>query len=175
MGYAAFDAIGFGALGYGKRWHFAGVIHDGSETLLWVVDDGVIFDELQLFFGESHRSKCASDGAACKRGAGRLNRCMVNPFAISWLWRGLKGNSVTFAVLFASLLLGWSVSKEVAHLLTRMGVHWLYVMILPAIFFMWLAKRENRFIPDESKRKLYARSLIIGSIVLAIAIAKLRD
>jgi len=77
-------------------------------------------------------------------------------------------------VLFATLLLGWSVSKEVAHLLTRLGVHWLYVMILPAVFFMWLAKQENRFIPDESKRKLFARSLIVGSIVLAIAIAKLR-
>ena len=99
---------------------------------------------------------------------------MVNPFAISWLWRGLKGNSVTFAALFASLLLGWSISGEVGHLLTRMGVHWLYVMILPAFFFMWLAKRENRFIPDESKRKLYARCLIAGSLLLAIVIAKLR-
>jgi len=100
---------------------------------------------------------------------------MVNPFAISWLWRGFKGNSVTFAVLFASLLLGWSISNEVAHLLSRMGVHWLYAMILPAVLFMWLAKWENRFIPDESKRKIYARSLIVGSIVLAIAIAKLRS
>ena len=99
---------------------------------------------------------------------------MVNPFAISWLWRGLKGHSVTFAVLFASLLLGGSISREVSYLLTRLGVHWLYVMILPAVFFMWLAKHEDRFIPDESKRKLYARSLIIGSILVAIAIAKLR-
>jgi len=56
-----------------------------------------------------------------------------------------------------------------------MGVHWLYAMILPAFFFMWLAKRENRFIPDESKRKIYARTLIVGSIVLAIVIAKLRN
>ena len=100
---------------------------------------------------------------------------MVNPFAISWLWRGLKGNSVTFAALFASLLLGWSISGELGRLLTRMGVHWLYVMILPAFFFMWIAKRENRFIPDESKRKLYARCLIGGSILLAILIAKLRN
>ena len=100
---------------------------------------------------------------------------MVNPFAISWLWRGLKGNSVTFAALFASLLLGWSIAAEVHHLLQRMGVHWLYAMILPAFFFMFLAKHEDQFLPDESKRKLYARSLIAGSIVLAIVIAKLRN
>ena len=99
---------------------------------------------------------------------------MFNPFALSWLWRGLKGNSVTFAVLFAALLLGWSISAEFGQLLQRLGVHWLYAMILPAICFMVLAKNEQRFIPDEAKRKLYARALIAGAIVLAILIAKLR-
>jgi hypothetical protein len=99
---------------------------------------------------------------------------MINPFAISWLWRGVKGHSVTFAALFASLLLGWSISTELSHLLTRLGVHWLYVMIIPTVLFVWLAKHEDRFIPDESRRKLYARGLIVGSILVAILIAKLR-
>jgi hypothetical protein len=95
---------------------------------------------------------------------------MINPFAISWLWRGFKGNSVTFALLFASLLLGWSLSHWVKVGLTHLGVHWLYVMIIPVVFFSWLAKREPLYIPDEAKRKLYARGLIAGSIVLAIVI-----
>lgn len=42
------------------------------------------------------------------------------------------------------------------------------------VFFSWLFERENRFIPDEAKRKLYARSLIAGSIALAILMAWLR-
>jgi hypothetical protein len=100
---------------------------------------------------------------------------MVNPFAISWLWRGFKGRSVTFALLFASCLFGWPISGEVGHLLARLGVHWLYALILPALFFMWLAKREDRFIPDEAKRKLWARGLIAGSILLAILIAWARS
>lgn len=100
---------------------------------------------------------------------------MVNPFAItSWLWRGLKGNSVTFALLFASLLLGWSISAETGRLLSRLGVHWLFVLILPGIFFMWLAKHENAIVREESRRKLLARSLIAGSIILAIMIARFR-
>lgn len=99
---------------------------------------------------------------------------MLNPFAISWLWRGFKGNSVTFAALFASCVLGWSLSHQVNMLLTRLGVHWLYALMLPAIFCLWLAKREDRFIPDEAKRKLWARGLIGGSILLAILIAWLR-
>jgi hypothetical protein len=96
---------------------------------------------------------------------------MVNPFALSWLWRGFKGKSVTFALLFASFVLGWPISGAVGHLLARLGVHWLYALIIPAFFFMWLAKREDRFIPDEAKRKLYARSLIAGSMAVALLIA----
>lgn len=99
---------------------------------------------------------------------------MINPFALSWLWRGFKGKSVTFALLFASLLLGASLAQAFSTLLTRLGVHWLYVMIFSALFFPWLAKREPQFIPDENKRKLYARSLIIGAIVLAIVINQIR-
>ena len=99
---------------------------------------------------------------------------MVNPFAISWLWRGLKGRSLTFALLFASFVLGWSLTHAVNVLLTRLGVHWLYALLLPALFFMWLAKREDRFIPEEAKRMLYARSLIAGSVILAIVINQMR-
>lgn len=99
---------------------------------------------------------------------------MVNPFAISWLWRGLKGNSVTFALLFASFLVGLSLSHYVKLALTKLGVHWLYVMILPVVFFSWLAKREERILPDEQQRKLWARSLIAGSILVALLISWLR-
>lgn len=100
---------------------------------------------------------------------------MFNPVAVSWFWRGVRGHSVTFAVLFAALLLGWSIMSELRHLLRHLGVHWIYAMILPTLFFIWLARSEDRFIPDEANRKLYARSLIAGSILLAIVIAKLRN
>jgi uncharacterized membrane protein YfcA len=100
---------------------------------------------------------------------------MVNPFAISWLWRGFRGRSVTFALLFATCVLGWPISTQVNHLLARLGVHWLYALVLPAIAFMWLAKREDRLIPDEAKRKLWARGLIATSIVLALLVSWLRS
>ena len=108
--------------------------------------------------------------AACKPDTRRLTRGMVNPFALSWLWRGFKGRSVTFALLFASFMVGLSLAHFVKVALTRLGVHWLYVLILPVVFFSWLAKREDRFIPDEGKRTLYARGLIVGSILLALLI-----
>ena len=96
---------------------------------------------------------------------------MVNPL---WLWRGLKGNSVTFAALFASVLLGASIAGGFHHLLAALGFHWLYVLLVPIFLFSWLSKKEPIWLPDEGKRKLYARSLIVGSILVAILIAKLR-
>ena len=98
----------------------------------------------------------------------------MNPFAIGWFWRGFRGKSVTFALLFAAFVLGLSISHELNVLLNRLGVHWLYALILPAVAFTILAKLEPRYIPDETKRKLYARSLIAGSLVLAILITWLR-
>ncbi|HWA26307.1 MAG TPA: hypothetical protein VG734_11640 [Lacunisphaera sp.] len=99
---------------------------------------------------------------------------MANPFAIAWLWRGFKGNSVTFALLFASFLVGLSLSHYVQVALTRLGVHWLYVLILPVAFFSWLAKREDRIIPDEVHRKRWARGLIVASILVALLITWFR-
>lgn len=96
---------------------------------------------------------------------------MVNPF---WLWRGLKGNSMTFAALFASVLIGASIAGGFKHLLAALGVHWLYVILIPIFLFSWLAGQEPRWFPDEAKRKLYARGMIAGSIVIAIIVAALR-
>ncbi len=98
----------------------------------------------------------------------------MNIFAVNWLIKGLRGNSVTFAALFASFVLGASLSHYLNALLTRVGVHWLYALILPACFFIWLSKREDRVIADERKRRLWARSLIGGSILLALLIAWIR-
>jgi hypothetical protein len=96
---------------------------------------------------------------------------MVNPL---WFWRGLMGNSVTFAALFASVLVGASIAGGVHHLLAALGIHWLYVILIPIFFFSWLNRKEPQWLPDAAKRKLYARSLIVGSILLAILIAWLR-
>ena len=86
---------------------------------------------------------------------------MVNPL---WLWRGLKGHSVTFAALFASVLLGASISGGFHHLLAALGVHWLYVLLIPIFLFSWMSKKEHLWFPDPAKRRLYARSLIIGRV-----------
>jgi len=81
---------------------------------------------------------------------------------------------VTFAALFASVLLGASISGGFHHLLAALGVHWLYVLLIPIFLFSWMSKKEHLWFPDPAKRRLYARSLIIGSVLAAILVAWLR-
>lgn len=169
------DAGVVGPVGGGERRAAPRAVHHGGEALLGVLDEEEVVDHLLLFGGERHGvGTVRRPGAACKRAAVSLHCGMVNPFAISWLWRGFRGNSVTFALLFATFMLGWPLSGQVNHLLAWLGVHWLYALVLPAFFFMWLAKREERLIPEEAKRRVYARGLIVGSLMLALLIALVR-
>lgn len=98
----------------------------------------------------------------------------MNVFAVSWFWRGLKGHSVTFSLLFASFVLGLSISGGIKRLLADLGVHWLYVLILPVVFFTWMNSQEPKWIPDEKRRRTIARALLFGSVVLAILINQIR-
>lgn len=112
-------------------------------------------------------------GAACQRGGKRLNHG-VNFFVLGWFWNGLKGHSVTFSTLFALFLFGVSVAGGVGRLLAALGVHWLYVLLAPGVLFWWLNKKEPQWIPDPERRKHIARSLLFGSIVLAVVINQIR-
>ncbi len=88
-----------------------------------------------------------------------------------WFWRGLKGHSVTFAVLFASLVLGFSLMGVIHRVLADVGVHWLYVLLIPIFLVRWLSKREAVWIPDEARRRRIARSILAVSLVVAVVAA----
>ncbi len=98
----------------------------------------------------------------------------VNVFAISWFVRGLRGNSIIFAVLFAFFVCGFSLSHEIDLLLLKLGVHWLVALILPFCIFAILARFEDRIFPNERLRKLWARCLLAGSLLAAVLIAWLK-
>lgn len=93
---------------------------------------------------------------------------------VTWFWRGLKGHSITFSALFASVVLGISIAGSIGQLLRSLGLHWLYVIILPGIFFGWVNSREARWIPDEKKRRRTARGIIFGSALLAVIINQIK-
>jgi hypothetical protein len=92
----------------------------------------------------------------------------------TWLWRALRGQSVTFAALFALALLGLSVVRILRHLLAAAGVPWLALLIIPALVIGYLARHEEQWVPDVAIRRRWARRLVFGSIGIAVALSFLK-
>lgn len=91
----------------------------------------------------------------------------LTPISTLWFWRGLSGHSVTFASLFASVILGFSISKGMHHVLGVLGFGWVYVILIPILIFKLLAKAEARWIPDPKRRRTIALGILLGSLALS--------
>ena len=88
----------------------------------------------------------------------------------SWFWKGLRGQSVTFAALFAFGLLGFSVIRALRHLLHAMHAPWYLWLLLPIVLVSWLSRWETNWLPDEQQRRRWSRSLIFGAIGVSVLI-----
>jgi drug/metabolite transporter (DMT)-like permease len=98
----------------------------------------------------------------------------VNPISgSSWLWKALRGNSVTFAALFAFGILGISIGRIIKNALGAMGIPFVGLIILPIIIIGMIAKREERWLPDPAMRKKWSRRLVFGAIGASVLLALL--
>lgn len=92
----------------------------------------------------------------------------MNPLsAVTWLWKALRGRSVTFAALFALTLTGFSVLSWLKWLLAFSGAHWLALLVGPTLVLTLLVRKEAEWIPDEQVRRRWAQGLVFGSILAA--------
>jgi hypothetical protein len=99
----------------------------------------------------------------------------MNPFSgATWLWRALRGQSVVFAALFAFALLGLSIVRLLQRALAAAGLPWLALLIIPALLFGYLARREERWLPDADLRRRWSRRLVFGAIAVAIGLSFLK-
>lgn len=97
----------------------------------------------------------------------------LTPVSALWFWRGLTGHSITFATLFASVLLGFSISRELHHYLAFLGFNLLYVILIPVLIFKLLAKAETIWIPDPKRRRQIALGILLGSLAVSLGIGYL--
>ncbi len=74
---------------------------------------------------------------------------------------------MTFAALFASLVLGFSLMGLLHRVLADVGIHWLFVLLVPFFLVRWLSKKEPEWIPDANLRRKIALWTLFGSLVVA--------
>lgn len=102
----------------------------------------------------------------------RLWSDSVNPVSVAaWSWRAMRGHSVIFASLFASAVLGLSVISGFRYVLTRLGAPWYAWLLVPIVVVGYCAKKEHEWIPEPERRRIWARRIVFGSIVLSLLIA----
>lgn len=92
---------------------------------------------------------------------------------VPWFWRALRGHSVTFAALFAAGILGVSVVGWFRHVLRELGLPWWVWLVLPAVGIAVLARKEKTWLPDETRRRKWARGVMAVAIAAVMVLAKL--
>ncbi|MDQ8203846.1 hypothetical protein [Pelagicoccus sp. SDUM812003] len=90
----------------------------------------------------------------------------MNPLDGLPLWRALRRFSLTFAVIFASSMLGFSVVKLLRKVLGELSVPWLALWIGPIVLVSVIAKKEQVWIPDFTLRKRIAWGIVIASLAM---------
>ncbi len=98
----------------------------------------------------------------------------MNPLSgTAWLWRAIRGHSLTFSILFALGLFGLSVAGWFRHLLHGLGAPWYVWLLLPFGVIAALARKETDWMPDPDRRRRWSRGIVVGSILLFLVVAKL--
>lgn len=96
---------------------------------------------------------------------------MLDPLA---LWKALRHFSLTFAVVFASTLLGVSVTTLLKKILGTLPLPWLVLWLAPMIVIALVARHEAQWLPDDAVRRRLARRIVLGAIGAWIALMILR-
>lgn len=88
----------------------------------------------------------------------------MNPFNLRLLWKGLRGRSLVFSLLFATAVLGYSGAGFVREVFSFIGVPWWLVWLVPIFLIGAIAKKEEEWLPNEKYRKWVSYSVIAFSM-----------
>lgn len=82
-------------------------------------------------------------------------------------WKGLRGNSLVFSLVFALAMTGFSLAGILRSPMRAFGLWGPLIFILPIIAIGWAAKLEKRLRLRDGFRRFCCLLLIAGSILLS--------
>ena len=93
-------------------------------------------------------------------------------FPVRALWKGLRGRSLTFSIVFAMAIMGSSFAGLLRMPLRTIGIWAPLVLILPIVATGLMAKYENRLPIRESFKRSCSVALIFGSVLVVACLAR---
>ena len=89
-------------------------------------------------------------------------------FSLRALWRGLRGRSLVFSLIFAMAVMGFSLSGLLRSPMRAIGLWWPLIFLLPILLIGKTAKFERTFDLRPEFRRICCFILIYGSILLSL-------
>lgn len=99
----------------------------------------------------------------------------MTPISLRALWKGLRGRSLVFSVVFAMAVMGSSFAGLMRVPLRTIGIWGPLVFILPIVATALLAKKESKLKLEEDFKRICSYSLIFGSILLSLLLWQYRN
>lgn len=96
----------------------------------------------------------------------------MTPLSLRALWKGIRGRSLTFSIIFAMAVMGSSFAGLMRAPLKTIGIWAPLVFILPVVATGLLAKYEQKLKIETEIKRICSYSLIFGSILLALLLWK---
>lgn len=83
-------------------------------------------------------------------------------------WKGLRGNSLVFSLVFAMAVMGFSLAGILRSPMRAFGLWGPLIFLLPLIAIGWAAKLERKLDLGDRFRRFCCLLLIAGSILLSV-------
>lgn len=100
----------------------------------------------------------------------------MNPFHLRLLWKGLTGRSIVFSLLFAMAVLGYSGAGFLREAFRSIPfVPWWAVWVAPMILIGMLAKREDRWLPNITFRRVLSLAVVSFSVLFGLLLARMES
>ncbi len=90
----------------------------------------------------------------------------MNPFDLRWLWRAVRGHSLTLALVFLLTVIGLSTPDLIRRGLAPLDLSWWMLWLAPLIVIWLMMRLEPVFVPSEKLR----RWLALGVVLVALAV-----
>lgn len=97
----------------------------------------------------------------------------MNLLDLRWLWRALRGRSVTFALVFFLAVVGFSAPRLIRGVLEPLSLPWLLAWIAPLILLAFLARLEPKLIPSETHRRRLALGLVTAALIFFFVVPRI--
>ncbi|MEX0326400.1 MAG: hypothetical protein AB3N33_09970 [Puniceicoccaceae bacterium] len=99
----------------------------------------------------------------------------MTPISLRALWKGLRGRSLVFSIVFAMAVMGSSFAGLMRAPLRTIGIWGPLVFILPIVATALLDKQEAKLKLEPEFKRLCSYSLIFGSILLTLLLWNYRE